>query len=87
MGSLSVDGLGQNNPDRSEGPWGAGCPRPDFAVSVLADFPRLRAGTKGRSADSKGGDKLDAHARTPGASLSASAARQVPSDMHIFQPY
>src|SRR5262245_20941973 len=33
-GRLSGDGLGQNNPNRSEDPWGAGCPRPDFAVSV-----------------------------------------------------
>ena len=42
-GRLSDDGLGQNNPDRSEDPWGAGCPRPDFAVSVLADFPQTQS--------------------------------------------
>ena len=86
-GRLSDDGLGQNNPDRSEDPWGAGCLRPDLAVSVLADFPRLRTGTKGRPADTKGGDKLAGHARTLGARLSAWAAGQVPSDMHAFQPY
>jgi hypothetical protein len=27
-GRLSDDGLGQNNPNRSEDPWGAGCPGP-----------------------------------------------------------
>ena len=38
-GRLSDDGLGQNNPNRSEDPWGAGCPRPDFAVSMWPPFP------------------------------------------------
>ena len=33
-GRLSDDGPGQNNPNRSEDPWGAGCPGLDFAVSV-----------------------------------------------------
>src|SRR5262250_2282431 len=38
-GRLSDDGLGQNNPNRSEDPWGAGCPRPDLAVSMWPPFP------------------------------------------------
>ena len=33
-GRLSEDGLGQNNPDRSEDPWGAGCLRPDRFCGV-----------------------------------------------------
>ena len=87
-GRLSDDGLGQNNPDRSEDPWGAGRPLPDFCgVSVGRLSQTQNWTTKGRSADTKDGDKLAGHARTLGASLSAGAVRQVPSDMHIFQPY
>jgi hypothetical protein len=86
-GRLSDDGLGQNNPIRSEDSWGAGCPRPDSAVSVLAAVPRLSAGFRGRSTDTKDGDKLVISSRMLGASLSDMAVRQVPSDMHIFQPY
>ena len=47
-GRLSDDGLGQNNPDRSEDPWGAGCPRPDFCCGVRGGHsPRLRTGQSG----------------------------------------
>ena len=60
---------------------------PILRCLVLADFPRLRAGSKGWSRGTKGGDKLKSHLRTLGASLSKWVARQVPSDMHIFQPY
>ena len=86
-GRLSDDGLGQNNPDRSEDPWGAGCPGPILRCQCWPTFPDSELERKGGPADTKGGDKLDGHARMLGASLSAWAARQVPSDMHIFQPY
>ena len=62
-------------------------PGPILRCLVTDDFPRLRTGTKGRSADTKGGDKLEDHLRMLGASLSEWASKQVPSDMHIFQPY
>jgi hypothetical protein len=86
-GRLSVDGLGQNNPSRSEDPWGAGCPRPDFAVSVWLPFPDSALGYSGWSTDTKDGDKPAVHFAHAGSKLKRMAVGQVPSDMHIFQPY
>ena len=57
-GRLSDDGLGQNNPNRSEDPWGAGCPRPDFAVSVWPPFPDSEPGQNDWSTNTSDGDKL-----------------------------
>jgi hypothetical protein len=86
-GRLSDDGLGQNNPNRSEDPWGAGCPRPDFAVSMWPPFPDSVLGFCGRLTDTKDGDKLEVHFAHAGSELKRIAYRKVPSDMHIFQPY
>ena len=86
-GRLSDDGLGQNNPNRSEDPWGAGCPRPDFAVSVEPPFPDSVLEVNGWSADTKDGDKLDVDIAYAGSELKRLAPRKVPSDTHTFQPY
>src|SRR5262245_42553627 len=86
-GRLSDDGLGQNNPNRSQDPWGAGCPRPDFAVSMWPPFPDSVLGFCGWLIDTKDGDKLEAHFAHAGSELKRMADRKVPSDMHIFQPY
>jgi hypothetical protein len=86
-GRLRDDGLGQNNPNRSEDPWGAGCPRPDFAVSVGPPFPDSVLEVNGRSADTKDGDKLDVDLAYAGSELKRLAPRKVPSDTHTFQPY
>src|SRR5215467_4052475 len=72
----------------SEDPWGAGCPRPDFAVSMWPPFPDSVLGVFcGRRIDTKDGDKLEAHFAHAGSELKRTAHRKVPSDMHIFQPY
>src|SRR5262249_40124215 len=68
-GRLSDDGLGQNNPNRSEDPWGAGCPRPDFAVPMWPPFPDSVLGLCGRLIDTKDGDKLEAHFANAGSEL------------------
>ena len=87
-GQLSDDGLGQNNPDRNEDTWGAGCPRPgSCGVLYWPTFPDSELVRKGGLQGTKGGDKLVGYVRTLGASLSTLAVRQVPSDTHIFQPY
>ena len=87
-GQLSDDGLGQNNPDRSEDPWGAGCLRPDLAVCCIGRLSQTQSWfRKGGLQGTKGGDKLAGYVCMLGASLSTLAARQVPSDTHIFQPY
>jgi hypothetical protein len=86
-GRLSDDGLGQNNPNRSEDPWGAGCPRPDFAVSVGPPFPDSELEVNGWSADTKDGDKLDVDIAYAGSELKRLVPRKVPSDTHTFQPY
>jgi hypothetical protein len=49
--------------------------------------PRLRTGKEVPLADTKGGDKLVVLLRMLGASFSEGTARQVPSEMHTFQPY
>jgi len=38
-GRISVDGPGQNNPDRSEGPWGRAAKAARMAVSDRAPYP------------------------------------------------
>jgi hypothetical protein len=60
---------------------------PNLWCQRWATFPDSELVRKGGPADTKGGDRLAVYARTLGASLSALAARQVPSDAHIFQPY
>ena len=46
-GRLSDDGLGQNNPDRSEDPWGAGCPGPILRCRCWPTFPDSELERKG----------------------------------------
>jgi hypothetical protein len=84
---LSDDGLGQNNPNRSEDPLGAGCCRPDFAVSVWPPFPDTVPGLFGWSVDTQDGDQLVVSVAYAGSKLQRLVIRKVPSDMHIFQPY
>ena len=81
-GRLSDDGLGQKNPNRSEDPWGAGCPRPDFAVSVEPPFPDSELEFNGWSADTKDGDKLDVGLSYAESELKRLAPRKVPSETH-----
>src|SRR5262249_15282794 len=75
----SDDGLGQNNPNRSEDPWGAGCPRPDFAVPMWPPFPDSVLGLCGRLIDTKDGDKLEAHFANAGSELKRMVSLIAPS--------
>ena len=86
-GRLSDDGLGQNNPNRSEDPWGAGCPRPDRAVSVWPPFPDSVLGQTGWFTNTKDDDKPAVPFAHAGSKLKRVAVGQVSSDMHTFQPY
>jgi hypothetical protein len=49
MGSVSVDGPGHYNLDRSEDPWGKAAEAACTVVHQRTAFPRLRAGSDGTS--------------------------------------
>jgi hypothetical protein len=68
-GRLSVDGPGQNNPDRSEGPWGRTAKAVRMAVSNRATCPTL-SGTTGKATDDTNGERKPHDATgMPGAGL------------------
>ena len=50
-GRLSSEGPGQNNPDRSEGPWGRAAQAARMAVFHRVTFPTL-SGTTGKTTES-----------------------------------
>jgi hypothetical protein len=56
-GRLSVDGPGQNNPDRSEGPWGRAAQAAQMAASHRAEDSTLSEPTSLATDDAKDGGK------------------------------
>jgi len=70
-GRLSVDGLGQKNPDRSEGPWGRAAEAVRTEVLQRATSPGTARGSNEGSGSTKDKGKLiDARAASHGKALS-----------------
>ena len=86
-GRLSGDGPGQNNPDRSEDPWGRATMAARMAVLHRVPFPTL-SGTTGETTEStNGGCKLHEAPGIPGAGLTGAPGRQAPSERPALEPY
>jgi hypothetical protein len=86
-GRISVDGPGQNNPDRSEGPWG----RADKTARTVALHPSPippSSGGVGLDLESaKGADKPQVAKGMPGAGLTGAARGKDPPDRPALKPY
>ena len=68
-GRLSVDGPGQNNPDRSEGPWGRAVGAARMAASYRAGFLDSDRGFSAAAEDANVGSKPERGQGMPGGGL------------------
>ena len=86
-GRLSRDGPGQNNPDRSEGPWGRAAQAARMAVFHRVTFPTLSGTTGSTTESTNGGRRLHEAPGIPGAGLTGAPWRQAPSERPALEPY
>src|SRR5579862_5017806 len=84
MGPISVDGPGQHNPVRSEGPWGHWR---KAAVTDEATVPTSIGRPATAEWVTKGGSKPATRPRMLGASLTGASFGKAPSDKPAPQPY
>jgi hypothetical protein len=86
-GRLSVDGPGQNNPDRSEGPWGRAAGAARMAASHRAGFldsdRGFRCGHGGRECRKQTRERAG-HA---GSGLTCTDKGQAPTERPALEPY
>jgi hypothetical protein len=83
---LSVEGLGQNNPDRSEGPWGG--VEPDSKAARREVLGPTQSGTTDSEYEMREGWMQTMFQRAnAGSRLKPLTHREGPSDMPAFQPY
>src|SRR6266545_4467115 len=87
MGPTSVEGPGQNNPDRSEGPWGRAAWTARIAVLDRAGVPDTEREGHVATKGTKAGGKLTDAKGTPGAGLTGVSEGKAPADKLALKPY
>lgn len=86
-GRISDDGPGQNNPDRSEDPWGRAA-RPLEWRCTTEPRSRLRVGSSDRATEcAKDGGKPVVAKGMPGAGLSGTTTGKAPPERPALKPY
>jgi hypothetical protein len=86
-GRLSVDGPGQNNPDRSEGPWGRAVYAALMAASYRADFLDSDRGFGAAAEDANVGSKPEREQGMPGVGLTCECEGKAPTERPALEPY
>jgi hypothetical protein len=87
-GRISVDGPGQHNPDRSEGPWGRAAAVARMVVLGDAGGRRRRTAAESlRGASTKDGGKPGLGTGMPGAGLTGRNFGKALSETPALEPY
>ena len=86
-GRLSVDGLGQHNPVRSEGPWGRAVWPLERRCSGRRRTPTLSGLKRSSGENTKGGGKPIEVMGMPGAGLTGTSTGKAPPERPALEPY
>jgi hypothetical protein len=86
-GRLSVDGPGQNNPDRSEGPWGRAARAARMAASDRVGFLDIDRGFGAATEDANVGCKPEHGLGMPGGGLTSEYEGKAPTERPALEPY
>ena len=86
-GRVSDDGPGQNNPDRSEGPWGRAANATRMAASDRAGFLDVDRGFGAATEDANVGSKPEHGQGMPGGGLTCECEGKAPTERPALEPY
>ena len=86
-GRLSDDGAGQNNPYRSEGPWGRAACAARMAASNRAGFLDSDRGFGAATEDANVGSKPEHGQGMPGVGLTCTDKGKAPTERPALEPY
>ena len=86
-GRVSEDGPGQNNPDRSEGPWGRAAGAARMAASDRAGFLDMDRGFGAATEDANVGCKPVHEQGTPGGGLICECEGKATTERPALEPY